>query len=133
MRFTLWSFHSSGASDALMVCRRRCSSGSKSVVDVPASTLPRRSTALDRKSIASTSEVFPVPPWPPAATLRIRSAGDGFTDQSPHPPRGAARGRRPSPKPPPPPPAEPPFLEPPHQRRRLHDGTATDVDHQRRA
>ena len=38
---------------------------------MPASTVPRRLIAPAWKSIASTSEVLPVPRWPTTATLRI--------------------------------------------------------------
>ena len=48
---------------------------------MPCSTVPRRLVAPDWKSIASTSEVFPVPRWPTTATLRIfpgsMDIGDG--------------------------------------------------------
>src|SRR5216683_1373993 len=87
MRLTFTPFHSRGARAVLMVCLRRCSSGSKSVVEVPSSTLPKRSTALAAYSAASTSEVLPVPPCPTTATLRIRSGGYGFTPLPPHPGR----------------------------------------------
>ena len=57
---------------------RFCSSGSQSLVVVPSSTLPRRVTSPAMKSIASESDVFPVPLWPIRATLRILSAGYSF-------------------------------------------------------
>ena len=75
MRLSLVSCHSRGASAALTVIFLRISSASKSVVVVPSSTRPWRSTALAAKSIASTNDVFPVPPCPATATFRIRSAG----------------------------------------------------------
>src|SRR5207247_3226614 len=46
------------------------SSGSKSVVVEPSSTLPRRVTAPAAKSSASTRDVLPTPPWPTTPTLR---------------------------------------------------------------
>src|SRR3954469_17692118 len=62
-----WRWQSDEASDIW----RRCSSSSQSEVVVPASTVPRRLIAPAWKSIASTSEVLPVPRWPVTATLRI--------------------------------------------------------------
>src|SRR6476661_9322948 len=56
--------------DASDICRR-CSSSSQSEVVVPCSTVPSRLIAPAWKSIASTSEVLPVPRWPVTATLRI--------------------------------------------------------------
>ena len=52
------------------ICRL-CSSSSQSATVVPDSTVPSRLTAPDWYSIASTSDVFPVPRWPTTATLRI--------------------------------------------------------------
>ena len=75
IRLILWSCHSSGASAALTVIWRRISSASKSVVVVPSSTRPRRSIAFAANSIASTSDVLPVPPCPHTATFRMRSLG----------------------------------------------------------
>src|SRR5437588_6991671 len=83
MRFSFASFHSSGASAALTVIFRRISSGSKSVVVVPSSTRPSRSTALAANSIASTREVFPVLPGPATAMFRILSAAYRFTTTPP--------------------------------------------------
>src|ERR671935_249959 len=60
-------WQSAAASD---ICRR-CSSSSQSEVVVPCSTAPSRLIAPAWKSIASTSDVFPVPRWPTTATLRI--------------------------------------------------------------
>src|SRR5579859_1215454 len=57
--------------DAERVICRLCSSSSQSATVVPDSTVPRRLTPPDWKSIASTSDVFPVPRWPTTATLRI--------------------------------------------------------------
>src|SRR5689334_24518162 len=50
---------------------RRCSSSSQSEVVDPCSTVPSRLIAPAWNSIASTSDVFPVPRWPVTATLRI--------------------------------------------------------------
>src|SRR4029453_13633944 len=63
--------HSRCASDAEIVICRRCSSSSQSVTVEPCSIVPSRLTAPDWNSIASTSDVFPVPRWPVTATLRI--------------------------------------------------------------
>ena len=52
------------------ICRR-CSSSSQSATVEPCSIEPSRLTAPAWKSIASTSEVFPVPRCPVTATLRI--------------------------------------------------------------
>src|SRR6266540_1243582 len=49
------------------------SSSSKSETLLPSSTLPRRSTALAVNSSASASEVFPTPPCPTSATVRMSS------------------------------------------------------------
>src|SRR2546425_3329568 len=57
--------------EVLIEILRLISSGSKSVVVVPSSTLPSRLTAPAEKRSASTSEVFPTPPCPTTATLRI--------------------------------------------------------------
>src|SRR5207247_2230501 len=57
------------------------SSGSKSVVVEPSSTLPRRVTAPAVKSRASTRDVLPTPPCPTTPTLRtfpISSAIDRY-------------------------------------------------------
>src|SRR5207244_5138973 len=63
--------HSRWQTDAASDIWRRCSSSSQSDTVEPASTVPSRFVAPAWKSIASTSEVFPVPRWPTAATLRI--------------------------------------------------------------
>ena len=55
---------------------RLCSSSSQSVTVVPDSTVPSRLTAPDWNSIASVSDVFPVPRWPTTATLRIFPGSD---------------------------------------------------------
>ena len=57
--------------EAERVICRLCSSSSQSETVVPDSTVPRRLTPPDWKSIASTNDVFPVPRWPTTATLRI--------------------------------------------------------------
>ena len=74
MMLTLWSFHSTGAIEALMLTLRFTSSGSKSEVVVPSSTRPRRVMAPLMKS-ASVNDVLPVPPWPSSTRLRILSVG----------------------------------------------------------
>ena len=61
---------------------RLTSSGSKSVVVVPSSTRPRRLIAPAQNSSASASVVFPAPPWPTRATLRILADGKLFTGAS---------------------------------------------------
>src|SRR5437762_10644953 len=70
-RLIRWPFHSQYARAVLTEILRLISSGSKSVVVVPSSTLPRRLTAPVVKSIDSTSDVFPTPPWPTTPTFRI--------------------------------------------------------------
>src|SRR5919108_57767 len=71
MTLILRPCHSRWQSDAEMVICRRCSSSSQSATVEPCSIVPSRLTAPDWKSIASTSEVFPVPRCPVTATLRI--------------------------------------------------------------
>src|ERR671937_2212612 len=71
IRLILRSCHSRWQSDDASDICRRCSSSSQSDVVVPASTVPSRLIAPAWKSIASTSDVFPVPRWPTTATLRI--------------------------------------------------------------
>src|SRR5690606_40301477 len=56
----LHSFPTRRSSDLMW---RLISSGSKSMVEVPSSTRPRRSVIPVLKRIASVSEVFPAPPW----------------------------------------------------------------------
>src|SRR5437762_9245185 len=58
---------------------RLISSGSKSVVVVPSSTRPCRLIVPLQNSNASVSVVFPAPPWPTSATLRILAGGNVFT------------------------------------------------------
>src|SRR5438067_10021349 len=79
MRLTLWPSHSKGASDRATEIVRLTSSGSKSVVVVPSSTRPTRLMAPAQCSSASVSVVFPAPPWPTRATLRILAGGNVFT------------------------------------------------------
>ena len=61
------------------ICRRCSSSSQSETVDSP-STEPRRFVAPDWKSIASTSEVLPVPRWPTTATFRILLGSNCGTD-----------------------------------------------------
>src|SRR5713101_4607393 len=70
IRLILRSCQSTWQSVAASDIWRRCSSSSQSEAVVPCSTVPSRFVAPDWKSIASTSEVFPVPRWPATATLR---------------------------------------------------------------
>src|SRR6185437_12655984 len=70
-RLILRSCHSRCASDAESDICRLCSSSSKSPTVVPASTVPSRLIFPAWKSIASTSEVLPVPRWSTTATFRI--------------------------------------------------------------
>src|SRR5437773_9658155 len=71
IRLILRPCHSRWQSDDASDIWRRCSSSSQSEVVVPPSTVPSRLIAPAWKSIASTSEVFPVPRWPTTATFRI--------------------------------------------------------------
>src|SRR2546422_704875 len=70
-RLTRWPFQSRYAIEVLIEIFRLTSSGSKSVVVLPSSTLPRRVMAPAVNSRASTREVLPTPPWPTTPTLRI--------------------------------------------------------------
>ena len=79
-RLILRSCHSRWQSDAARDICRRCSSSSQSETVVDASTDPRRLVAPAWKSIASTSEVFPVPRCPTTATFRILLGSKGGTD-----------------------------------------------------
>src|SRR5215813_13516538 len=63
-------FQSQYAMEVLIEILRLISSGSKSVVVLPSSTLPSRVTAPAANSKASTREVLPTPPWPTTPTLR---------------------------------------------------------------
>src|SRR5213593_4614612 len=65
-----WPFQSQYATEVLIDILRLISSGSKSVVVLPSSTLPSRVTAPAANSSASTREVLPTPPWPTTPTLR---------------------------------------------------------------
>src|SRR5437764_2169513 len=58
---------------------RFISSASKSVVVVPSSTRPWRLMVPLQNRSASVSVVFPAPPWPTSATLRILAGGNVFT------------------------------------------------------
>ena len=74
IRLTLLFFHSAKARAARRLILRSISSGSKSVTVVPSSTRPSRFTAPASKSRAEASEVFPQPPCPTSATLRMFGA-----------------------------------------------------------
>ena len=50
---------------------RLISSGSKSMLEVPSATFPRRLVMPVLKSMASTREVLPAPPWATTPRLRI--------------------------------------------------------------
>ncbi len=82
--FTLWSSCSNGAMDIDTEIPRRPSSGSKSETVLPSSTRPILGIAPVTKRSASARLVFPDPPWPTSATLRIFA--DGYTFK-PVPPR----------------------------------------------
>src|SRR4249919_2813736 len=71
IRLILRPCHSQWQSEEASDICRCCSSSSQSEVVVPCSTVPSRLIAPAWKSIASTSDVFPVPRWPVTATLRI--------------------------------------------------------------
>src|SRR3954470_4649105 len=73
--------------EASDICRR-CSSSSQSEVVVPPSTVPSRLIAPAWKSIASTSDVFPVPRCPVTATLRIFPGSVGIAGHSSSKTRG---------------------------------------------
>ena len=78
MRLILAFFHSAKAGAARRLIFRSISSGSKSVTVVPSSTRPSRLTAPASKSRAEASEVFPQPPCPTMATLRMFGASYTF-------------------------------------------------------
>src|SRR6185437_789174 len=82
IRLIFRSCHSRWQSDDESDICRRCSSSSQSEVVVPPSTVPRRLIAPAWKSIASTSDVFPVPRWPVTATLRILPGSVGIAGWS---------------------------------------------------
>src|SRR5215216_2894303 len=71
IRLIFRSCHSQCAIEPEIDIRRRCSSSSQSETVEPPSIVPRRLTAPAWNSIASTSDVFPVPRCPTTATLRI--------------------------------------------------------------
>src|SRR5579859_1174210 len=75
---TFISFHSQGRIDVLTLILRFSSSGSKSEAVLPSSTRPSRLIAPASNSMASASEVFPVPPWPTMATLRMERVSYSF-------------------------------------------------------
>src|SRR5258706_15932185 len=70
MMLILWLDHSQGMSARLRLIFRFTSSGSKSDVVVPSSTLPMREVPPLEKNAASAKEVLPVPPWPRRTTFR---------------------------------------------------------------
>src|SRR3954470_6968362 len=82
IRLILRPCHSRWQSDEASDIWRRCSSSSESEVVVPPSTVPRRLIAPAWKSIASTSDVFPVPRCPVTATLRILPGSVGIAGNS---------------------------------------------------
>ena len=71
IRLIFRSCHSTWQTAAASDICRRCSSSSQSETVEPASIVPRRFVAPAWNSIASTSDVFPVPRCPTTATLRI--------------------------------------------------------------
>src|SRR5580765_2892002 len=71
MRLILRPCHSAWQTLAASDMFRRCSSSSQSETVEPASMVPSRFVAPAWNSIASTSDVFPVPRCPTTATLRI--------------------------------------------------------------
>src|SRR3954454_3136065 len=82
IRLILRPCHSRWQIEEASDIRRRCSSSSQSEVVVPPSTVPRRLIAPAWKSIASTSDVFPVPRCPVTATLRILPGSVGIAGDS---------------------------------------------------
>src|SRR5438132_485603 len=78
----LWPSYSKGARESEREMPRLISSGSKSVVVVPSSTRPWRLMAPAQNSNDSATVVFPAPPWPTSATLRILAGGKLFTGAS---------------------------------------------------
>src|SRR5690242_18083671 len=82
IRLILRPCHSTCVSDEASDICRRCSSSSQSEVVVPPSTVPSRLIAPAWKSIASTSDVFPVPRCPVTATLRIFPGSVGIAGHS---------------------------------------------------
>ena len=71
IRLRRWPFQSQKATEVPSEILRLISSGSKSVVVVPSSTLPSRLTAPAAKRMPSTRDVLPTPPCPAKPTLRI--------------------------------------------------------------
>src|SRR5437660_7187691 len=82
MRLILCRSYSKGARASDTEILRLTSSASKSVVVVPSSTRPWRGMAPAQKRRASASVVFPAPPWPTRATLRILAGGKLFIGTS---------------------------------------------------
>ena len=79
MRVTWVSFQSQWATAELMEMERRCSSGSKSKIEVPWSVEPNRGVAPAVCRSASHRVVLPSWLWPTTATVRMRSgAGVGM-------------------------------------------------------
>src|SRR6185369_7171045 len=71
MTFSSCFFHAAWWMAPVIDVFRRISSGSVSNADEPSSTRPIRLAAPAAKSSASATVVFPVPPCPTMATLRI--------------------------------------------------------------
>src|SRR5919197_3221968 len=74
--------YSIGTIDTDVEIPRLCSSGSKSDTVLPSSTRPIRWVSPLLKRSASVRVVFPAPPWPTRATLRILAEGNVFTPAS---------------------------------------------------
>src|SRR5438105_8141099 len=79
MTLILCPSYSKGARASDTEILRLTSSASKSVVVDPSSTRPWRGMAPAQKRRASARVVFPAPPWPTRATLRILAGGKVFT------------------------------------------------------
>ena len=90
MRLILRPCHSRWQIEAARDIWRRCSSSSQSLTVDPDSTVPSRFAAPAWNSIASTSDVFPVPRWPTTATLRILPGSAAIRDH-PSAPSGSER------------------------------------------
>ncbi len=63
IRWREWPFHSPWLREEVTVIFLLISSGSKSMVEEPSSTRPRRSFMPTVKRMASVREVLPAPPW----------------------------------------------------------------------
>src|SRR2546423_11679789 len=94
MRLILCPSYSKGATASDTEILRLTSSASKSVVVVPSSTRPWRGMAPAQKRRASARVVFPAPPWPTRAALRILAGGKVFTPA--HLARSASAGHPPA-------------------------------------